>query len=98
MRRFSRRRTPAPRTPCQRHGAIRLHRGGWKRTRRRRGFPLPSLPRFRRGQSHVAWRFLLPPPLWGRVGVGGREVATRQCPIRRPPPPAPPHKGEGSKG
>src|SRR4051794_8492883 len=42
--------------------------------------------------------FLLPPPLWGRVGVGGRDVAQR--PGRRvrspePPPRAPPHKGGG---
>src|SRR5260370_37117642 len=34
--------------------------------------------------------FLLPPPLWGRVGVGGREISVRPRPIRRPPPPTPP--------
>src|SRR5215471_7261598 len=39
---------------------------------------------------------LLPPPLWGRVAVGGREVAAREC--NRPPPPTPPHKGEGEEG
>src|SRR5216683_3054179 len=38
---------------------------------------------------------LLPPPLWGRVGVGGGEVWHIGCPTRRPPPPTPPHKGEG---
>src|ERR1700730_10437758 len=36
---------------------------------------------------------------WGRVGVGGREVLARRCPIPRAPPkkaaPCPPHKGEG---
>src|SRR5262249_50044076 len=41
---------------------------------------------------------LLPPPLWGRVGVGGRGIAARQCPSPRPPPPTPPHKGEGGAG
>jgi len=36
--------------------------------------------------------FLLPPPLRGRVGEGdNREARTR-----RPSPPAPPRKGEGS--
>src|SRR6266566_7431890 len=40
---------------------------------------------------------LLPPPLWGRVGVGGRAVVARLCLIPRPPPPTPPHKGEGSR-
>ncbi len=39
----------------------------------------------------------LPPPLWGRVGVGGREVLARMCHIARPPPPTPPRKGEGSR-
>src|SRR5215471_3577851 len=36
-------------------------------------------------------------PLWGRVGVGGREVLARRCPNARPPPPTPPHKGEGRR-
>jgi hypothetical protein len=31
---------------------------------------------------------LLPPPLWGRVAVGGGEVMALQCPTRRPLPPA----------
>src|SRR5215831_16686604 len=31
-----------------------------------------------------------PSPLWGRVGVGGREVVARRCSTRRPPPPTPP--------
>src|SRR5262244_89307 len=30
-----------------------------------------------------------PSPLWGRVGVGGREVVARRCSTRRPPPPTP---------
>jgi Family of unknown function (DUF5681) len=38
---------------------------------------------------------LLPPPLWGRVGVGGQAVRRRGVLISRPPPPTPPHKGEG---
>jgi hypothetical protein len=47
-----------------------------------------------------------PPPLWGRVGRGvGRLRTTRRRPLRmhqnrsvasRPPPLAPPHKGEGN--
>ncbi len=36
-----------------------------------------------------------PSPLWGRVGVGGHEVLAETCHISRPPPPTPPHKGEG---
>src|SRR5215467_2160472 len=43
---------------------------------------------------------LLPPPLWGRDGEGGwrseHSVAPRCEGIARPPPPTPPHKGEGS--
>src|SRR5262249_53463069 len=39
---------------------------------------------------------LLPPPLWGRVGEGGDAVMHQRCLTRRPPPPTPPHKGEGS--
>src|SRR6202011_5708618 len=40
-------------------------------------------------------RFLLPPPLWGRVGVGGRGIRHGREPTGRPPPPTPPHRGEG---
>src|SRR5262245_11460417 len=40
---------------------------------------------------------LLPPPLWGRDGVGGRGVVAMMCPTPRPPPPTPPHKGEGGR-
>src|SRR5262249_4312061 len=36
------------------------------------------------------------PPLWGRVGEGGGAFADVGAPIARPPPPTPPHKGEGS--
>src|SRR5215468_9422697 len=39
----------------------------------------------------------LPPPLWGRVGVGGRGIVAKPCRLSRPPPPTPPHKGEGRK-
>src|SRR5216683_5757264 len=45
------------------------------------------------GIGRLTWRepaALLPPPLWGRVGVGGREVWHIRCPTRRPPPPTPP--------
>src|SRR5262249_40908370 len=35
----------------------------------------------------------LPPPLWGRVGVGGRAVGRSRCHLARPPPPTPPNKG-----
>src|SRR5713101_9151464 len=45
----------------------------------------------------MARRFLLPPPLWGRVGVGGRGIVARNCPAARPPPPTPPQKGEGRR-
>ena len=38
-----------------------------------------------------------PSPMRGRVGVGGREVTAQQCPFRRPPPPTPPHMGEGRR-
>src|SRR6516162_1790353 len=40
---------------------------------------------------------VLPPPLWGRVGEGGGAVMHRRCLTQSPPPPAPPHKGEGSR-
>ena len=39
---------------------------------------------------------LLPPPLWGRGGEGGRCCFTRCVRQLLPPPPTPPHKGEGS--
>src|ERR1700738_5208918 len=32
----------------------------------------------------------LPPPLWGRVGVGGREIVAMWCRLSRPPPPTRP--------
>jgi bifunctional non-homologous end joining protein LigD len=38
----------------------------------------------------------LPPPLWARVGEGGEAVNKGRASTSRPPPPAPPHKGEGS--
>ena len=34
---------------------------------------------------------------WGRVGEGGREFWQNCCLTSRPPPPTPPHKGEGSR-
>ncbi len=55
----------------------------------------------------ISWRFrvcwprslrkfgVLPPPLWGRVGEGGRAALQCQCLTAPPPPPTPPHKGEG---
>jgi pimeloyl-ACP methyl ester carboxylesterase len=44
------------------------------------------------------WRWrLLPPPLWGRVGVGGRGKRHGLASTSRPPPPTPPHKGEGRR-
>jgi 5-oxoprolinase (ATP-hydrolysing) len=43
-----------------------------------------------RRYASVRRSFLLPPPLWGRDGVGGREVMARSCPTPRPPPPTPP--------
>jgi hypothetical protein len=44
----------------------------------------------------------LPPPLWGRVGVGGRTglsekgIAPHSDDAARPPPLTPPHKGGGN--
>ena len=38
----------------------------------------------------------LPPPLWGRVGEGGGAIRNFNARILGPPPPAPPHRGEGS--
>src|SRR5262249_22495391 len=38
----------------------------------------------------------LPPPLWGRVGEGGRSLSRRSVNTSRPPPLTPPHKGEGN--
>lgn len=35
----------------------------------------------------------LPPPSWGRAGEGGNPDASRSM---VPPPPIPPHRGEGS--
>src|SRR5579864_2983500 len=40
---------------------------------------------------------LLPPPWGGGVGVGGRGVGHGRAPFHRPPPPTPPHKGEGRR-
>jgi hypothetical protein len=34
---------------------------------------------------------------WGRAGVGGREAVALKCQTARPPPPTPPHKGEGRR-
>src|SRR5258707_3570835 len=46
----------------------------------------------------VARQRCLPPPLWGRVGVGGREANVWRCyTLRPPPPPPPPHGGGGRK-
>src|SRR5579862_6805844 len=60
--------------------------------------PLSFLPSaLLAGQSHMAMRLVLPPPLRGRVGVGGREIVARTCVTRRPPPPTPPRKGEGRR-
>src|SRR5438552_18495149 len=53
-------------------------RGGGRRLRARRFLP-----------KHGA----LPPPLWGRVGVGGGAGKHLWCPVAPPPPPTPPHKG-----
>ena len=39
---------------------------------------------------------LLPPPLWGRAGEGGSAFGNVGAPTSGPPPPTPPHKGEGS--
>ena len=41
---------------------------------------------------------LLPPPLWGRGGEAGSSRLRQAVPAedRAPPPPTPPHKGEGS--
>jgi len=43
------------------------------------------------GANHIRCGNLLPPPLRGRVGVGGGFEPVRL----RPPPPTPPRKGEG---
>ena len=39
----------------------------------------------------------LPPPLWGRVGEGGRSFVLRSFPHDGPPPLTLPHKGEGNR-
>ena len=39
----------------------------------------------------------LPPPLWGRAGEGGGCCRTDRVRQQLPPPPTPPHKGEGSR-
>jgi len=54
-------------------------------------------PSLMRPLEFLAARSLLPPPLWGRVGVGAREVLASVCRLSRPPPPTPPHKGEGRR-
>src|SRR5262245_2931556 len=40
----------------------------------------------------------LPPcgPLWGRGGEGGGAIGAQSRHVAGPPPPTPPHKGEGS--
>src|SRR5580704_8355443 len=40
---------------------------------------------------------LLPSPLWGGVGGGGRGIRQHFCQNSRPPSPALPHKGGGSR-
>ena len=58
------------------------------------------MPSFARGESTSGELGLLPPPLWGRVGEGGDADEIMMAPPaqepRYPPPPTPPHKGEGS--
>jgi hypothetical protein len=46
----------------------------------------PHRRQLKRRPSHSR----LPPPLWGRDGVGGRARRAPQCHISRPPPPTPP--------
>src|SRR5216683_291665 len=41
--------------------------------------------------------FLLPSPLWGGVGGGGRRMGHILCHISRPPTPTLPHKGGGGR-
>src|SRR5215472_15514793 len=44
------------------------------------------------------WGFSSPSPLvGGRLGVGGRGAKALPYHLRRPPPPTPPHKGEGRR-
>jgi hypothetical protein len=60
---------------------------------------LAAVPGIRTARLAHGQLGLLPPPLWGRVGEGGDAAryggATGER-IALPPPPTPPHKGEGS--
>src|SRR5260370_13396727 len=58
------------------------------------GWPLARVSRS--GISASGTLGLLPPPLWGRAGEGGDTYINVAAMISRPPPPTPPHKGEGS--
>ena len=38
-----------------------------------------------------------PSSVWGRVREGGQSLRRQTCAVESPPPPTPPHKGEGSR-
>ena len=85
--------------------AISATKIGTPRQSRTTGRPIRTRAAIERGPYNVFCRNgviasgnggLLPPPLWGRAGEGGRCWCTRCVRQLLPPPPTPPHKGEGS--
>src|SRR5258708_13169812 len=81
---------------CTRGGAARRSSGCAAFNARRPVLPdgIDSYPRCRRAACGTLG--LLPPPLWGRVGEGGGAWGNSRASTSGPPPPTPPHKGEGS--
>ena len=61
-------------------------------------FAARFLPRHAIGSMELTQALLLPPPLWGRVGVGGREVSRRSSAGSHDPHPRPlPTRGRGEQ-
>ena len=74
------------------HDRVMAFRRVWLILHRRKGGE--SSPQAIRSPLHAFG--VLPPPLWGRAGEGGRACGDVDASISPPPPPTPPHKGEGS--
>src|SRR5262249_41465063 len=70
-----------------RHAAVHV----WQPTQRSRSASMPQ--RLMAGRLPSAERHLLPSPLWGGVGGGGRERWHGIAVTSRSPSPTPPHKG-----
>jgi hypothetical protein len=102
MSRGGRHRTPPPVGDLRRRPiAPRLDLAGGSAWRGRTGFVPPtgrwlggSVPP---GARRLARRLFSLPPCGGGSGWGGRAEGHGRCRLSRPPPPTPPHKGEGGR-